>query len=62
MARIRKGTLREYLQKKNRKLSIAETQRIRSRIERGSGNVYDLAEKFGCVPTQIAGVKARLKF
>lgn len=53
---------KHYLQKKSRKLSAFETQQIRDRIEDGERDVYKLAEEFGCVPTQIAGVKARLKF
>lgn len=58
----RKHRLHEYLQKKQRDLSSEETQQIRGRLEHGQTNVYELANEFGCVPTQIAGIKARLKF
>jgi transposase-like protein len=58
----RKHSRGEYLQKKQRKLSSEETQQIRECLEHGQTNVYELANEFGCVPTQIAGLKARLKF
>jgi len=50
--------LREYLQRKQRNLSRKETEQIKGRLNRGQANVYQLAEEFGCVPTQIAGIKA----
>jgi hypothetical protein len=56
------GEGKHYLQKKSRELSAFETQQIRDRIEHGDGDVYKLAKEFGCVPVQIAGIKARLKF
>jgi hypothetical protein len=56
------GKLQRYLEKTKRKLTEDETESIRRRSERGDGNVYKLAKEFGCVPTQIAGVKARMKF
>ncbi len=57
----RKHSRAEYLQKKQRKLSSEATQQIRGCLKHGQSNVYELANEFGCVPTQIAGIKARLK-
>jgi hypothetical protein len=54
-------TLRRYLEKKTRELSPEETEQIRDRIDKGLGDVYALATEFGCVPTQIAGIKAHMK-
>jgi transposase-like protein len=56
-----KGKLEVYLEKKRDELSDLEKQQIRTRIEAGDGNVYKLAKEFGCVPTQIAGIKAWMK-
>jgi hypothetical protein len=56
------GKLRRYLKKKSRELSAHEKKHIRRRAEQGDADVYKLAEELGCVPTQIAGVKARMKF
>jgi hypothetical protein len=58
----RKHKLQDYLRKKSRDLSREETRQVRVRIERGQTDVYELAAEFGCVPAQIAGIKARLKF
>jgi hypothetical protein len=58
----RKHKLNEYLRKKNHNLSSEETRQIRKAVRGGQTDVYELAKEFGCVPTQIAGVKARLKF
>ena len=56
------GNLQEYIKRKRRDLSGVEKRAIRIEIERGKGDVYKLARKFNCVPTQIAGIKARMKF
>lgn len=53
--------LRRYLEKKTRELSPEETEQIRDQIEKGRGDVYELATEFGCVPTQVAGIKAQMK-
>jgi hypothetical protein len=50
--------LKDYLKKKTCKLSSEEATLVRSRFEQGETNVYKLAKEFGCVPTQIAGVKS----
>ena len=60
MSKLRKRTLREYLRKKSHKLTTEETQQIRHCIKREQVDVYKLASEFGCVPTQIAGIKAHL--
>jgi hypothetical protein len=57
-----KTKLEQYLQRKTHELTSGERQQIIDRINRGDGNVYKLADEFGCVPTQVAGIKARLKF
>lgn len=59
---MRDSKLGRYLKKKDRVLSPDETQKIRERIEKGEKDVYKLAEEFQCVPTQVAGIKARMKF
>ena len=56
------GNLKAYIKRKSRDLSDAEKRAIRVEISKGNGNVYRLAKTFQCVPTQIAGVKARMKF
>jgi hypothetical protein len=56
------GNLQDYLRRKRRDLSDVEKRAIRLEIGRGNGDVYKLARQFNCVPTQIAGVKARMKF
>ncbi len=53
--------LAEYIKKEQRELSDAEKEAIRLQIEQGNADVYKLAKEFGCVPTQIAGVKAGMK-
>ncbi len=47
-------TVEEYRRKKLRELSGEEKTAIRLQIERGHGDVYQLAKEFGCVPVQIA--------
>ncbi|MHB8577920.1 MAG: hypothetical protein ACYDCQ_21630 [Dehalococcoidia bacterium] len=49
-----------YLEKKHRDLTDRENAEIRERIQSGSGNVYELAKEFGCVPVQVAGLKAAI--
>jgi len=56
------GNLQNYIRRKRRNLSDTEKRAIRIEVNRGNGNVYRLAKKFNCVPIQIAGVKARMKF
>ena len=53
-------SVKEYRRKKLRELSDKEKTAIRARIERGDGDVYQLAKEFGCVPVQIAGIKAAM--
>jgi hypothetical protein len=45
---------------KRRELSDEEKEAIRFQIEQGHGDVYHLAKEFGCVPVQIAGIKANM--
>ncbi len=56
------GNLDDYIKRKRRDLSDTEKRAIRMEIAQGKGNVYKLAQQFNCVPTQIAGLKARMKF
>jgi transposase-like protein len=57
---VRKKKLADYLQKKQSELTNFEKQQIRSLVEAGETSVYKLAREFGCVPTQIAGIKAHM--
>jgi hypothetical protein len=57
----RMGNLQDYRERKHRNLNATEKQAVRIEIERGRGDVYSLAKKFNCVPTQIARIKARMK-
>jgi hypothetical protein len=54
------GNLSKYLEKKKRDLTASEATQIRELILAGKGDVYELAETFGCVPIQIAWIKARM--
>jgi hypothetical protein len=56
------GNLQECRKRKRQDLSDVEKRAVRIETERGKGDVYKLAKKFNCVPTQIAGIKARMKF
>ena len=56
------GNLQDYRKRKRRNLSDTEKRAVRIEIERGKKDVYKLAKKFNCVPTQITGIKARMKF
>ena len=47
-----------YLEKKRRGLTDFEELQIRQRLENGESDTAKLAEEFGCVPTQIAAIKA----
>ncbi len=47
-----------YRQKKCRDLTDLEKHEIRRRLDAGEEDTSKLAEEFGCVPTQIAAVKA----
>jgi len=42
-----------YRKKKDRELAEEEKQRIREPIENNEGDVYELAEEFRCVPSQV---------
>jgi len=57
----KKHKLHEYLRKKNHDLRSEETRQVRKRVDGGQTDVYQLAKEFGCVPTQIAGIKAHMK-
>lgn len=54
------ASVKEYRRRKRRELSDKEKTAIRTQIERGNGDVYLLAKEFGCVPVQIAGIKANM--
>jgi len=47
-----------YLEKKRRGLTDFEKLQIRQRLENGESDTAKLANEFGCVPTQIAAIKA----
>jgi len=49
-----------YPQKKKRELTEVEKEEIRKHSEKGKGNVYELAEEFGCSTSQVAGVKSTM--
>ena len=53
-------TVEEYRRKKLREIERRRKTAIRLQIERGHGDVYQLAKEFGCVPVQIAGIKAAM--
>jgi len=50
--------LEVYIEKKRRELTDFEKKQIRKRLGEGEEDIYKLAEEFGCVPTQITGIKA----
>ncbi len=54
------GTERRYPEAKQRDLTDEEKADLRTRIERGDGDIYELAREFGCSPSQVAGIKAAL--
>ncbi len=58
MAARRRMNKAVYRQKKSRDLTDLEKQEIRLRLENGENDTAKLAEEFGCVPTQIAAIKA----
>jgi transposase-like protein len=51
---------RRYPEPKQRELSDEEKEQLRTRIERGEGDIYQLAQEFGCSPSQVAGIKAAM--
>lgn len=51
---------RRYPEPKQRDLRDDEKIELRTRIERGDGDVYALAEEFGCSASQVAGIKAAM--
>ena len=51
---------RRYPEPKERELDEQEKEQIRDRIERGEGNIYELAREFGCSSSQVAGIKAAM--
>ena len=52
--------LSEYLKKKNRPITSAQSQKIRARVMAG-GTSEEVAVEVGCVPIQVAAVKANMK-
>jgi hypothetical protein len=34
--------------------------KLRQRIESGDGNIFPLAQEFGCSPSQVVGIKAAM--
>lgn len=52
---------KRYPKRKQHELSESEKNSIRSRIEEGTADVYQLAEEFSCSSSQIAGIKAAMK-
>jgi DNA-directed RNA polymerase specialized sigma24 family protein len=52
--------LSEYLQRKHRPLTPAQSQTIRQRVMEGA-NTKEIAAEIGCVPIQVAAVKANMK-
>jgi CENP-B N-terminal DNA-binding domain len=58
MAAKKKMKKAVYRQKKHRDLTDFEKQQIKQRLESGESDTAKLAEEFGCVPTQIAAIKA----
>jgi hypothetical protein len=51
---------KRYPGPKQRELTTGEKQQLRARIERGDTDIYQLAEEFGCSPSQVAGIKAAM--
>jgi hypothetical protein len=51
---------RKYPEPKQRDLTEAEKAKLRARIERGDGDVFTLADEFGCSASQVAGIKAAM--
>ena len=51
---------RKYPEPKQRDLSEAEKIDLRAQIERGDGDIYALADEFGCSSSQVAGIKAAM--
>lgn len=51
---------RKYPEAKQRDLTDGEKIELRARIERGDGDIYALAEEFGCSASQVAGIKAAM--
>lgn len=51
---------RKYPEPKQRDLTEAEKVELRARIERGDGDIYALAQEFGCSASQVAGIKAAM--
>jgi transposase-like protein len=49
---------KDYPQKRIKILTKEEKGEIRMRIKEGDDNIYELAKKFGCSTSQIAGVKS----
>jgi transposase-like protein len=49
-----------YPEKKVRELTDLEKQQIRERIELGDADIQELAKRFGCSTSQVAGIKATL--
>lgn len=54
------ATERRYPEPKWRELTEKEKAKLRARIERGGGDIHDLAHEFGCSSSQVAGIKAAM--
>ena len=52
--------VRRYPEPKQRDLSEDEKAQLRARIERGDGDIYELATEFRCSSSQVAGIKAAM--
>jgi transposase-like protein len=52
--------VKRYPVPKERDLTAEEKDQLRERIERGESNIYQLAQEFGCSPSQVAGIKAAM--
>ena len=51
---------RRYPEPKQQDLTDEEKEQLRARIERGEGDIYQLAREFGCSASQVAGIKAAM--
>jgi hypothetical protein len=51
---------KNYPERKQHELSEIEKIQIRVQIKKGDADIYKIAKKFNCSPSQIAGIKAGL--
>jgi hypothetical protein len=54
------GKEHKYPIRKEQELTEPTKAEIRDSVKRGASDVYKLAEKFGCSPSQIAGIKTAM--